>query len=76
MLPLSLDIPRVYVAQRIVEGLRLRGVQSTVEAILPGIDDEWFESVRVDAGGGLLTVRHPALLRAIDAEVESLSSVA
>ena len=60
--------PRMWIANKIAEGLAIRGVFVNRNHVLKDIDEAWINRVRSDAGG-LLTVAHPALLAAIYQEI-------
>lgn len=60
--------PRFYVAQKIAKGCEALGVSVDVPALVETLDDAWFDRVREKAGG-MLTVKEPVLLQAIQHEI-------
>lgn len=65
---ISTDAPSIYCEQAIEQGLRSQGVEVDIRGLCT---PEWIEQVRGEAGGGFLTVRHPAILAAIEREVNA-----
>ena len=66
---ISNDAPRVWITNQIVGGLADRGVTLDPIDVLRDINDAWINRVRLPKGGCFLTVKHPALLAAIEQEV-------
>mgnify|MGYP001586743195 CR=1 FL=1 len=56
-------------AQKVADGCKALGVNVDARELFPYFDNEWFDKVRGKAGG-LLTVNHPALVKAIQDEID------
>ena len=65
-LPVSMGL--TYCEVKIRDGLRAKGVEIDTRGICT---PEWLERVREEAGGSFLTTRHPAILAAIEREINA-----